>query len=161
MRTGSSERAGGLSRRGLMLLSARTVSSIALYSACSGVRPRRKSGVCPRRKSDMLTGMGNSNSHGARPVHQTISMTKGIQTSKLSTKNSLSARGGQVGTDVVERAHRVQHRALQHLFAGMLKRSALIGSGLAHASRHNTLVGPLWKGYHESRRCSGDTFPEP
>jgi len=30
----------------------------------------------------------------------------------------------------------------------------------AHASRDHTLVGPLWEGYHESRRCSRDTYPE-
>jgi len=30
----------------------------------------------------------------------------------------------------------------------------------AHASMGNTLVGPLWEGYHESRRCSRDTYPE-
>ena len=30
----------------------------------------------------------------------------------------------------------------------------------AHASRDHTLVGPLWEGYHESRRCSRDTCPE-
>ena len=33
---------------------------------------------------------GNSNSHGARPDHQIISMIKWIRTSKLSIKNSLS-----------------------------------------------------------------------
>ena len=26
--------------------------------------------------------------------------------------------------------------------------------------RDHTLVGPLWEGYHESRRCSRDTHPE-
>ena len=35
-------------------------------------------------------GKGNSNSHGARPVHQIISMIKWIRTSRLSMKNSLS-----------------------------------------------------------------------
>jgi len=38
-----------------------------------------------------LPGKGNSNSHGARPVHQIISMIKWMQNSKLSIKNSLSA----------------------------------------------------------------------
>ena len=37
-----------------------------------------------------LPGKGNSNSHGARPVHQIISMIKWIRTSSLSIKNSLS-----------------------------------------------------------------------
>ena len=35
-------------------------------------------------------GRGNSKSHGARPVHQIITMAKWIQTSRLSIKNSLS-----------------------------------------------------------------------
>jgi len=30
----------------------------------------------------------------------------------------------------------------------------------AHASRDHTLVGPLWEGYHESKTCSRDTYPE-
>jgi len=37
-----------------------------------------------------LPGKGNSNSNGARPVHQIISMIKWIRTSRLSIKNSLS-----------------------------------------------------------------------
>jgi len=28
------------------------------------------------------------------------------------------------------------------------------------ASRDHTFVGPLWKWYHRSRRCSRDTYPE-
>jgi len=48
------------------------------------------------RKVDIrLPGKGNSNSHGARPVHQIISMIKWIRTSRLSIKNSLS--DGQPG----------------------------------------------------------------
>ena len=35
-----------------------------------------------------LPEKGHSNSHGARPVHQIISMIKWIRTSELSTKNS-------------------------------------------------------------------------
>ena len=37
-------------------------------------------------------GKGNSNSHGARPVHLIITMIQWIRTSRLSIKNSLSAR---------------------------------------------------------------------
>ena len=37
-------------------------------------------------------GNGNSNSHGARPVHLIITMIKWIRTSRLSIKNSLSER---------------------------------------------------------------------
>ena len=36
-----------------------------------------------------LPRQGNSNSHGARPVHLIISMIKWIRTSRLSIKNSL------------------------------------------------------------------------
>ena len=39
-----------------------------------------------------LPEKGNSNSHGARPVHYIISMIKWIRTSRLSVKNSLSRR---------------------------------------------------------------------
>ena len=43
------------------------------------------------RKVDVrLHGKGNSNSHGARPVHLIIKMIKWIRTSRLSIKNSLS-----------------------------------------------------------------------
>ena len=46
-----------------------------------------------------LTGKGNSNSNGARPVHQIISMIKWIRSSRLSIKNSFS-RGGISGACV-------------------------------------------------------------
>ena len=43
------------------------------------------------RKVDVrLPGKGNSNPHGARPVHLIITMIKWIRTSRLSIKNSLS-----------------------------------------------------------------------
>ena len=43
------------------------------------------------RKVDIgLPAKGNSNCHGARPVHQTISMMKWIRTSRLSIMNPLS-----------------------------------------------------------------------
>jgi len=43
------------------------------------------------RKVDVrLPGKGNSNSHGARPVHLIITMIKWIRTSRLSIKNSRS-----------------------------------------------------------------------
>ena len=46
------------------------------------------------RKVDVrLPGKGNSNSHGARPVHLIITMIKWIRTSRLSIKKSLSLAG--------------------------------------------------------------------
>ena len=55
------------------------------------VGPRRK-GTC-RKVDARLPGKGNSNSHGARPVHPIITTIKWFRTSRLSTKNSLSAFG--------------------------------------------------------------------
>jgi len=47
-----------------------------------------------RRKVDIrLPEKGNSNSRGARPGHQIVSMIKWIWTSRLSIKNSLSRSG--------------------------------------------------------------------
>jgi len=58
-------------------------------SSCSPLDPLCFTG--PSRKVDArLPGKGNSNSHGARPVHLIITMIKWIQTSRLSIKNSLS-----------------------------------------------------------------------
>ena len=52
-------------------------------------------------KVDMrLPGKGNSNSHGARPVHQIISMIKWIRTSRLSIQNSLLDRKVPNGLEI-------------------------------------------------------------
>ena len=77
--------------------SARPAASIQV----EGVRCRVYSvngliGCTGRRKVDArLPGKEISNSHGAKPVHLTITMIKWIWTSRLSIKNSLSlpARG--------------------------------------------------------------------
>ena len=46
---------------------------------------------CSTSKVDVkLFGKGESNSHGARPVHLIITMIKWTRTSRLSIKNSLS-----------------------------------------------------------------------
>ena len=48
----------------------------------------------PSRKVDeRLPGKGNSNPHGARPLHLIITMIKWIRTSRLSIKKSLSEEG--------------------------------------------------------------------
>ena len=44
----------------------------------------------PRKVDVRLPGKRNSNSHGARPVHLSITMIKWIRTSRFSIKNSLS-----------------------------------------------------------------------
>ena len=46
--------------------------------------------VCITKIDVRLPGKGNSNSHGARPVHLIITMIKWSRTSRLSIKNSLS-----------------------------------------------------------------------
>ena len=59
--------------------------------------------MSPPKKVDIsLPGQGNSNSHGARPVHQIISVIEWIRTSRLSIKNSESgveARGAMARLD--------------------------------------------------------------
>ena len=54
------------------------------FAAC-GLGCRKEDGKVDVR----LPGKGNSNSHGARPVHLIITMIKWIRTSRLSIKNSL------------------------------------------------------------------------
>ena len=50
---------------------------------------------CVTEEADIrLPGKGNSNSRGARPVHQIISMMKWIRTSRLPIKYFLSVAGG-------------------------------------------------------------------
>ena len=53
--------------------------------------PRRGAEPPPGCRSTGRSGKGNSNSHGARPVHQIIAMIQWIRTSRLPIKNSLSA----------------------------------------------------------------------
>jgi len=68
--------------------------------ASSVARPTRPvSGPLNARKVDpRLPEKGNSNSHGARPVHQIISMIKRIWTRRLSIKNPLSPLNGVANT---------------------------------------------------------------
>ena len=47
-----------------------------------------------RRVDSRIAGKGDSNSHGARPVHQIISMIKWIRTNRLSINNFLSRVSG-------------------------------------------------------------------
>ena len=46
--------------------------------------------TCSRKVDVRLPGKGNSNPHGARPVHRIITMIKWIRTSRFSIHNSLS-----------------------------------------------------------------------
>ena len=63
-----------------------------LQSRPRDAAPHQPAERSPVRKVDVrLPGKGNSNSHGARPVHLIITMIKWFRTSGLSIKNSLSA----------------------------------------------------------------------
>ena len=74
----------------------------------------------PTKVDVRLHGKGNSNCHGARPVHTIISMLQWIQTSRLSRKNSISfsrpslaSCGGGGETCILlpnnQRQHRTSH----------------------------------------------------
>jgi len=52
-----------------------------------------------------LPEKGNSNSHGARPVHLIVTMIKWIRTSRLSIQNSLSVCKQVFGTGTGEAGH--------------------------------------------------------
>jgi len=52
----------------------------------------------PRKVDVRLPGKGNSDSHGARPVHLIITMITWIRTSRLSIKNSLCAHAPSEAT---------------------------------------------------------------
>ena len=78
-------------------------------------RATRPPNLCPQtpqpqtltaaRKVDVrLHGKGNSNSHGARPVHLIITMIKWIRTSRLSLKRTLSHSGGTLVIEAADRA---------------------------------------------------------
>ena len=61
--------------------------------------PQTLSFAGPRQVDVKLTGKGNPNSHGARPVHLIITMIRWIRTGRLSIQNSLSSQAGGVGQD--------------------------------------------------------------
>jgi len=67
-----------------------------------------KGGRESRQVDIRLPGKGNSNSHGARPFHLIISMTKWIRTSRSSIKNSLSRDRLRTKREVAFKKTRVQ-----------------------------------------------------
>jgi len=73
-------------------------TAVAILSRDSGRRASQASQE--HRKVDVrLPGKGNSNSHGARPVHLIIMMIQWVRTSRLSIKNSLRSRAGMSETE--------------------------------------------------------------
>jgi len=71
-----------------------------------------------------LLPTGNSNSHGARPVHLIITMIKWFRTSRLSIKNSLSC----------------PHQATPGQLSGLVESRATIQGYLAH--KKTSPLGP-------------------
>ena len=88
------------------------VSGSNLHVSCSEAGcPTESAPTSPhlRGKVDVrLPGKGNSNSHGARPVHLIITMIEWIRTSRLSIKTYLSMYGfsynnGYRGTSLIRK----------------------------------------------------------
>ena len=81
-----------------------------------------------------LPGKGNSNSHGARPVHQIMSTIKWIGTSKLSIKESLPPLQGahaQLAAFFAEDAAKFKPEELYSQllsFLSQLDKAALVGT---------------------------------
>ena len=97
-------------------------SNFCQLGKCEGggvTLPREVINRGSNRKVDIrLPGKGNSNSHGARPVHQIIWMIKQIRTSRLSMTKSSSAQVPYSGPTPPEGTHRYvitlykQHKAM-------------------------------------------------
>ena len=85
-------------------LGLRVISSTGCFRRCScsstpGTTRQTIQHHPETRKVDVrLPRKGNSNSHGARPVHLIITMVKWIRTSRLSIKKSLSLMRGRTRT---------------------------------------------------------------
>ena len=87
-----------------------------------------------------LPGKGDSNSHGARPVHLIITMMKWIRTSRLSIKNSLSLSIFNLGRpDGSAFVVKFTTEELDRLRVAWLKRRGRS---------------------HKTRRCRGVAYPE-
>jgi hypothetical protein len=70
------------------------VSRLGVGAPGASRAPAYLGGSVQGRKVDIkLPGKGNSDNHGARPVHKIISMIKWIRTSRLSIENLISLWG--------------------------------------------------------------------
>ena len=97
-------RAGAVQRGGLApILSREYISSIQTYAVILRLRQNIEPRLQLRKRSEPWPC-----SHGTRPVHQIISMTKGIRTSRLSIKNSFSGPWPSRRT-LISRVDRVIH----------------------------------------------------
>ena len=85
------------------------------YEQVDTVEDNTKVFILTRKVDVRLPGKGNSNSHGARPVHLIITTIKWIPTSRLSIKNSLSLAGAQLGDAWLGLTGCVQHVPRQQI----------------------------------------------
>ena len=94
-----------------------------------------------------LPGKGNSNSHGARPVHLIITMITWIRTSRLSIRNSLEDEADRVGELRLLLAPGLQ--AVAHLYRGasLIRNSLYRGTSLTRNSlyRGTSLIRNLYR----------------
>ena len=99
----------------------------------------------PHRKVDVRPpGKGDSNSHGARPVHLIITMGKWIRTSRMSIKNSLSNL----------KPRRSRPKAPQDLHQeGAILDPSLVQSGTNHSTPNSPQAPDRWSAtsYHCSK----------
>ena len=116
----------------------RVWSSPKTLRGCAGGPRSRQTVFCRDRKVDVrLPGKGDSNSHGARPVHLIISMIKWIRASRLSIKNFLSSAertpGPSCPRTVLERGHAglVINKLSQDIRERLLEARHVIDAGMA------------------------------
>ena len=116
-----------------------------LVGACSKVEVR-------------LPGKGNSNPHGARPVHLIIMMIKWTRTSRLSIKNFLSA--GSPGATPLESAcdaiDRLKHHSQVPLPNVQRFRGGLVFEAdrlLYHSTLGSRVIKKRRRGFGEANSC--------
>jgi len=88
---------------------------------------------------------------GEVPLYRRRVWAVGVPTREYrQTEPFIRRRAGNRGPDVNLCVIRGEWRSTL-----ISRESVFIDSGLV-----STLMGPLWEGYHESRSCSRDTYPE-
>jgi len=109
------------------------------------------------RKVDIrLPRKGNSNSHGARPVHQTITIIKWIRTSGLSIKKSLSLGSGGWGSRFTLSDFGLEAQGPMFRDSGFgLRGSEPAVSNTGTTIRVLTLSGPMFQDLGFGIRISG------
>jgi hypothetical protein len=122
----------------------------------------REGGLSTMKVDIKLPGKGDSNSHSARPVHQTISMTKWIWTSRLILKSSLSGLPNhwkschstflnqkQEGSTF----YQIVKISVARFFAYCFDRTSVTDPGsLPKASSASLLIDHVWRGWSSMKK---------